>query len=72
MHLNYINYLLGKLFYFCILQVWRREVRYVDHWLSINKMTVNTKKIEVIFFENKTQLKKLDNITRQVLFGYSV
>ena len=33
-----------------ILQIWRRELINVDHWLSINKIT---KKTEVIFFGNK-------------------
>ena len=40
-----------------------RELLNVDQWLSINKMTVNTKKTEVIFFGNKPRLKKLDNKT---------
>ena len=39
----------------------------VDQWLSINKMTVNTKKTEVIFFGNKSRLKKLDNKTVKYL-----
>ena len=39
----------------------------VDHWLSINKMTINTKKTEVIFFGNKAHLKKLDNKTVRYL-----
>ena len=44
-----------------------RELSNVDHWLSINKMTINTKKTEVIFFGNKAHLKKLDNKTVRYL-----
>ena len=44
-----------------------RELLNVDQWLSINKMTVNTKKTEVIFFGNKSCLKKLDNKTVKYL-----
>ena len=44
-----------------------RELLNVDQWLSINKMTVNTKKTEVIFFGNKSRLKKLDNKTVKYL-----
>ena len=44
-----------------------RELSNVDHWLSINKMTINTKKTEVIFFGNKVHLKKLDNKTVRYL-----
>ena len=44
-----------------------RELLNVDQWLSINKMTVNTKKTEVIFFGNKSRLKKLDNKTVKLL-----
>ena len=43
------------------------ELSNVDHWLSINKMTINTKKTEVIFFGNKAHLKKLDNKTVRYL-----
>ena len=46
-----------------------RELRNVDHWLSINKMPINTKKTEVIFFGNKAHLTKLDKKNCQV-FGY--
>ena len=45
-----------------------RELSNVDHWLSINKMTINTKKTEVIFFGNKAHLKKLDNKTVRYLY----
>ena len=38
-----------------------RELLNVDNWLNINKMTMNTKKTEVIFFGNKSYLKMLDN-----------
>ena len=44
-----------------------RELSNVDHWLSINKMTINNKKTEVIFFGNKAHLKKLDNKTVRYL-----
>ena len=44
-----------------------RELLNVGQWLSINKMTVNTKKTEVIFFGNKSRLKKLDNKTVKYL-----
>ena len=44
-----------------------RELSNVDQWLSINKMTINTKKTEVIFFGNKAHLKKLDNKTVRYL-----
>ena len=44
-----------------------RELSNVDHWLSINKMTINTKKTEVIFFGNKAHLRKLDNKTVRYL-----
>ena len=44
-----------------------RELSNVDHWLSINKMTINTKKTEVIFFGNKAHLKNLDNKTVRYL-----
>ena len=40
-----------------------RELFNVDQWLSMNKMTVNTKDMEVIFFG----LKKLDNKTVKYL-----
>ena len=40
-----------------------RQLSNVGHWLSINKMTINTKKTEVIFFGNKVHLKKLGNKT---------
>ena len=40
-----------------------RELLNVDNWLEINKMTINTKKTEVIFFGNESHLKKLDNKT---------
>ena len=39
-----------------------KELRCVDHWLSINKMTINTKKIEVVFFGNKAHPEKLVKI----------
>ena len=56
-YIIYINYLLGKHFYFLyILQVWRKELRNVDHCLSINKIT---KKTEVIFFGDKDKDKYL-------------
>ena len=48
-----------------------RELLNVDQWLSINKMTVNTKKTEVIFFGNKSCLKKLDNKTVKYIPRYS-
>ena len=44
-----------------------RELSNVNNWLSINKMTINTKKTEVIFFGNKAHLKKLDNKTVRYL-----
>ena len=47
-----------------------RELRNVDHWLSINKMPINTKKTKVIFFGNKAHLMKLDKKNCQV-FGYT-
>ena len=42
--------LLGKLFYFCILQVWRRKLRNVEHWLSIYISNIHRK---YEYFENK-------------------
>ena len=44
-----------------------RELLNVDNWLEINKMTINTKKTEVIFFGNESHLKKLDNKTVKYL-----
>jgi hypothetical protein len=44
-----------------------RELVKVDQWLSINKMTINTKKTEVIFFGNESKLKKLDSKTVRYL-----
>ena len=45
----------------------KRELSNVDHWISINKMTINTKKSEVILFGNEACLKKLDNKTIRYL-----
>ncbi len=44
-----------------------RELVNVDQWLSKNKMTINTKKTEVIFFGNKSHLEKLGNKTVKFL-----
>ena len=44
-----------------------RELVNVDQWLSINKMTINTKKTEVIFFGTESKLKKLDSKTVRYL-----
>ena len=44
-----------------------RELSNVDHWISINKMIINTKKTEVIFFGNKAHLRILDNKTVRYL-----
>ena len=45
-----------------------RELNNVDRWLiSINKMTINTKKTEVIFFGHEAHLKKLVNKTVRYL-----
>ena len=40
-----------------------RELTNVENWLNVNKMTINTKKTEVIFFGNNGTLKKLENKT---------
>ena len=45
--------LLGKLFYFCILQVWRRKLRNVEHWLSISAIytgNMSILRINIVFF----------------------
>ena len=44
-----------------------RELERVDFWLNTNKMTINTKKTEVIFFGYGNKLKKLDNKTVRYL-----
>ena len=39
------------------------ELSNIDHWLKINKMTINTSKTETIFFGNHSQLKKVGDKT---------
>ena len=40
-----------------------RELNNINFWLENNKMTINTKKTEVIFFGNESHLKQVGNKT---------